>query len=62
MRFKIDENLPTKQFPGLIVLRLRRQDKPCVLEILSHLVAVLSSEPLEHHLWTVEEDRIRIRD
>jgi len=50
-----------KQFPGLIVLRLRWQDKPHVLEVLDHLMSVLSSEPLEHLLWIVEETHIRVR-
>ena len=53
---------PPERYPGLIVLRLRRQDKPHVLEILIHLMPVFSSEPLEHRRWIVEEDRIRIRD
>ena len=52
---------PPKQFPGLIVLRLRWQDKPHVLKVLGHLIPVLSSEPLEHFLWIVEETRIRVR-
>jgi predicted nuclease of predicted toxin-antitoxin system len=52
---------PPKQFYGLIVLRLRRQDKPYVLQILARLIRIFSTEPLERHLWIVEEDRIRIR-
>ena len=52
---------PPAQFDGLIVLRLRWQDKPHVLEILMRLMPVFSSEPLAHQLWIVEEDRIRIR-
>lgn len=59
MEFKVDENLP--QFPGLIVLRLHRQDKPHVLEVIDRLIPMLSSEPLEHLLWIVEEMRLRIR-
>ena len=62
MDFADIRTYPPKQFSGLIVLRLRRQDKPRVLEVLSHLVPVLSSEPPEHRLWIVEEDRIRIRN
>jgi predicted nuclease of predicted toxin-antitoxin system len=52
---------PPAQFPGLIVLRLHRQDKPYVLEVVDHLIPTLSSEPLEHLLWIVEETRLRIR-
>ena len=51
---------PPEQFPGLIVLRLKQQDKPYVLEILTRLMRVFPSEPLEQHLWIVEEKRIRI--
>ena len=52
---------PPDQFSGLIVLRLRRQDKLYVLRILSFLVSKLDSEPLEQHLWIVDEESIRIR-
>ena len=52
---------PPAQFPGLIVLRLHRQDKPHVLEVIKRLTPLLSSEPLEHLLWIVEETRLRIR-
>jgi predicted nuclease of predicted toxin-antitoxin system len=52
---------PPAEFPGLIVLRLRQQDKPCVLEVLTRLVQVICREPLEGHLWIVEESRVRIR-
>jgi hypothetical protein len=52
---------PPADFPGLIVLRLRRQDKPYVLGILARLVEVFSKEPLDKYLWIVEEGRVRIR-
>ncbi len=52
---------PPVQFPGLIVLRLQRQDKPHVVEVMKHLIPLLSSEPLEHLLWIVEERQLRIR-
>ncbi len=52
---------PPKEYPGLIVLRLRWQDKPHVLEVLGRAIAAFEGEALEGHLWVVEEDRIRIR-
>ncbi len=52
---------PPAQYFGLIVLRLRQQNKPHVLEILARVIPALSSELLTQHLWIVEEDRIRIR-
>jgi len=53
---------PPEQFPGLIVLRLKRQDKPYVLDALNRLIPMFSSESLERHLWIVEDERVRIRD
>ena len=44
-----------------VVLRLHRQDKRHVLEVIEHLIPLLSSVPLEHLLWIVEETRVRIR-
>jgi len=52
---------PPTEFPGLIVLRLRQQDKPHVLDVLAHLIQLLGQEPLDRHLWIVEENRVRIR-
>lgn len=51
---------PPKDFSGLIVLRLKRQDKPHVLSVIKRLIRLLPNEPLEHHLWIVEEERVRI--
>jgi len=52
---------PPAEFPGLIVLRLRQQDKPHVLNVLAHLIQLLGQEPLDRQLWIVEETRVRIR-
>ncbi|OQX62348.1 MAG: hypothetical protein B5M51_06280 [Anaerolinea sp. 4484_236] len=52
---------PPSQFLGLIVLRLQWQDKFHVLKILERLIPKLDNEMLKHHLWIVEETRIRIR-
>jgi predicted nuclease of predicted toxin-antitoxin system len=49
------------EYPGLVVLRLRQQDKPHVLDVFVRLVQVLDQEPMEGYLWIVEENRIRIR-
>jgi len=53
---------PPEQTSGLIVLRLKRQDKPYVLKIFSRFVKMITHEPIEHRLWIIEEDRIRIRE
>jgi predicted nuclease of predicted toxin-antitoxin system len=52
---------PPAEFPGLIVLRLRQQDKPHVLDVLTRLIPLLGQEPLDRHLWIVGEKRVRIR-
>ncbi|MGJ3251134.1 MAG: DUF5615 family PIN-like protein [Elainellaceae cyanobacterium] len=52
---------PPAQYPGIIVLRLPQQDKPYVLLVFQKLIPKLTLEPLENHLWIVEENRLRIR-
>lgn len=53
---------PPEQYPGIIVLRLERQDKPHVLDIFAHVMEAFSSEPIKGRLWIVEEKQIRIRE
>jgi predicted nuclease of predicted toxin-antitoxin system len=53
---------PPAQTPGLIVLRLQKQDKQHVLGILMRLVKVISREPVGNRLWIVEETSIRVRE
>lgn len=52
---------PPAEFPGLIVLRLRQQDKPHALEVLTRLIKLLGQEQLDRQLWIVDEKRVRIR-
>jgi predicted nuclease of predicted toxin-antitoxin system len=52
---------PPSQYSGLIVLRLRTQDKSHVLHVLKRLLPLLSTDPLAHYLWIVEEERVRVR-
>ncbi len=49
------------EFPGIMVMRLNRQDKSHILDVFSHAMRLLPKEPIGRHLWIVEEDRIRIR-
>ena len=46
---------------GIIVLRLMRQNKRKVLEVIGRLVEMAKSEELAGKLWVVEGDRVRIR-
>jgi predicted nuclease of predicted toxin-antitoxin system len=50
-----------KSSPGIIVLRLARQDKLRALDAVASTLPLLEREPLEKRLWIVEEGRIRIR-
>jgi predicted nuclease of predicted toxin-antitoxin system len=43
------------------VLRLNRQDKPHVLQVIARLIPVFAREEPKGHLWIVEEDQVRIR-
>ena len=52
---------PPDEYPGLIVLRPIRQDKPHVLDVFRRTLKAVGHEPLEGRLWIVEEKRIRIR-
>jgi predicted nuclease of predicted toxin-antitoxin system len=52
---------PPHAFPGMIVFRLKKQSSVYILEVLERLMDTILSEPVEGHLWIVEEDRIRIR-
>ena len=52
---------PPENYSGLVVLRLVRQDKPHVLEVMRRMLTLFSSEPLEGKLWIVDEKRVRVR-
>lgn len=52
---------PPERLHGLVVLRLRTQDKLRVLDTVRHLLQAFAGEQVERHLWIVEENRIRIR-
>lgn len=53
---------PPAHYAGIVVLRLQRQDKPHVLEVVARVMPLLSQEPLAQRLWIVDEQRIRIRE
>lgn len=52
---------PPSEYPGIIVIRTSDQSKPNLLNVIRRVLLVLTHEPLEHKLWIVEADRIRIR-
>jgi predicted nuclease of predicted toxin-antitoxin system len=53
---------PPANYAGIIVLRLTRQDKPHVVDVVTALVPHLGDKrALRGRLWIVEEARIRVR-
>jgi predicted nuclease of predicted toxin-antitoxin system len=52
---------PPADFPGLIVLRLMRQDKAHVLEVIRRVLEIAASRSPDGQLWIVEEQTMRIR-
>jgi len=54
------QTYPPEKYPGLVVLRLARQDKHLVMNVLSRTVPLFKTETLSGRLWIVEERRIRI--
>jgi predicted nuclease of predicted toxin-antitoxin system len=52
---------PPQRHHGLIVLRLHRQDKNYVLDILQRVIPSFKKESVAQRLWIVEENRVRIR-
>ncbi|HEV7763475.1 MAG TPA: DUF5615 family PIN-like protein [Thermoanaerobaculia bacterium] len=52
---------PPAGHPGIIVFRLRSQDKYRVLQVAARLVEALHQREIRNELWIVHDDRIRIR-
>lgn len=50
-----------KEQAGIVVLRLRSQEKPHVLGVVQRLLSVLANETVVGAIWIVEEARIRVR-
>jgi predicted nuclease of predicted toxin-antitoxin system len=53
---------PPADYSGIIVLRLRRQDKPHVLAVFQRVIPLIETELLAQKLWIVDELRVRLRD
>lgn len=62
MDFADIRTYPPAEYSGIIVLRLKKQDKPYVLNVFKEIPHVLKKEPIEARLWIVDEDKIRIRE
>ena len=52
---------PPHEYPGIIVLRVTRQDKLRILAAIRRILPLLSTEAVARRLWIVEEHAVRIR-
>lgn len=52
---------PPEEGPGCIVLRLRHQDRPNIIEALRRIMPLTERETIKNRLWIVDEKRVRIR-
>jgi len=52
---------PPKEYPGLIVLRVKRQDKFTILNVVTRLIKLLPTEDIQGRLWIVDEKRVKVR-
>lgn len=55
-------NYPPANYAGIIVLRPAVQLVPALIRMMDKVLALLGAEPLEGHLWIVDDHRVRIRD
>jgi len=51
---------PPKQFSGIVVLRVRQQDKPYLINVFRAALPLIEQQPLRRHLWIIEEHRVRV--
>lgn len=54
-------NHPPGKYPGIIVLRLQKTEKPALLAVVERLADALVEWTPKGQLWIVDEDRIRVR-
>lgn len=55
------KNYPPRDYHGIIVLRLARQDRDTVLAVIPRILVLLQTEPIARRLWIVDDKRTRIR-
>lgn len=52
---------PPGQYSGIVVLRVRSQDKANIISTFHKALPLFESEPLIGKLWVVDETKVRIR-
>lgn len=53
---------PPASYAGIVVLRLTRQDKPFVLDVIAAVIPHFTKTAIPGQPWIVEDARIRIRE
>jgi len=54
---------PPEDYLGIVVLRPHRQDKTSIMGLIKELlICIESGEDLEHRLWIIEPERVRIHE
>jgi predicted nuclease of predicted toxin-antitoxin system len=51
---------PPERYAGIIVLRVRSQSRQHIMSVFQLVLPLLETEPLDGHLWIVEEHRVRV--
>lgn len=52
---------PPEHFAGIMILRVKQQDKLIMLELMKKLLVLIPHHPIEQHLWIIDDRRVRIR-
>ncbi len=53
---------PPEKYPGIMVIRSDRQDKPTMVELFRPVLDLLSKEQVDKRLWIIERGRVRVRE
>ena len=52
---------PPADYPGIIVLRLGRQDVPYLRATIHRVLRLVPDHPVDKTLWIVEDEKVRFR-
>lgn len=52
---------PPEEYAGLIVFRLKSQDRDSIIKASKKVIDCLAEETIRHCLWIVEDNNLRIR-
>jgi predicted nuclease of predicted toxin-antitoxin system len=53
---------PPEEYSGIVVFRLKKQDKKSILSALHGVLPIFEIEEIRGRLWIVEDEKIRIRE